>query len=91
MLIRFHITEFHLENRYDYITFGNGEAFRQSIVGSLTGSVKVSSLRSSEAIFWMILSTDNTGNLAGFRFVVEQILKAGIDVGKWCDRSGYRG
>ncbi len=66
-LVEINIIEFDMENGYDFLIIGQGEAKNRGEMAKLTGQVKLKRLTSEVAQVWMRLATDKTGQRQGFR------------------------
>ena len=73
MVIVLRIRNFDLERSFDYLTIGDGNEVENNKLARLTGQVKVRTVTSRSSTMWMLLSTDNTGQMAGFHFEIEQV------------------
>ena len=73
MVIVARIKFFDLERSFDFLRVGDGHESGLHEIASLTGSVKVRALTSSTSSMWMALTTDNTGQMSGYRLELDQI------------------
>ncbi|XP_072045820.1 uncharacterized protein [Amphiura filiformis] len=78
LLVVAHIKMLQLETGFDFVTFGNGGESGVATIGSLTGSTKLRTITSSESLMWISMSTDDTGNMDGFQFELEEIASTAI-------------
>ena len=67
------IRSFNLERGFDYLTIGDGNEAGNNKIARLTGQIKVRTVTSGSPTMWMMLVTDNTGNMPGFYLEIEQI------------------
>ena len=67
------IKNFDLERGFDELTIGDGNEAGNNKIARLTGQVKVRTVTSRSPIMWMMMSTDNTGQMSGFYFEIHQI------------------
>ncbi|XP_072046373.1 uncharacterized protein [Amphiura filiformis] len=66
---------------------GNGLVAGKEQTAKLTGEVKIRTISSRDSTMWMILETDNTGQLAGFHLQIEKLPARGINA--LCEGSDY--
>ena len=82
LLVVVHIKMLDMETGFDYVTFGNGGEYGVAEIGRLTGTTKMRTITSAESKMWITMMTDNTGNLLGFMFELEEIASTAI-LGKY--------
>ncbi len=78
LLVVVHINMMELETGFDFVTFGNGGESGVNTIGSLTSTTKLRTITSSESFMWITMFTDDTGNMKGFQFELEQIASTAI-------------
>ena len=67
-----------MEKGFDFVNIGDGEdsSNDESLIASLTGTVKLRTLTSSGDTMWIGIVSDDTGRDSGFHIQLEQIRRS---------------
>lgn len=68
------ILTLHLEDGFDFLTFGNGHdlSASSSIIVAVTGITKLRSLTANSTEMWIRMTTDSVVSFKGFQIQIEQ-------------------
>ena len=73
MKLRLDIKDFYMENRFDFVTVGNGNTVGKDRIWHHSGITSLSVIFSISNAMWIAMSSDSTVSKTGFAFYVKYV------------------